>query len=77
MVAVVHQVDRARFPDQQLVEVVGAMLYPFIREVVANLTIRGRFGPVWLNPFNLRGAIQAAVQQQNAAKEGEKESPTS
>jgi preprotein translocase subunit SecB len=31
-----------------------AMLFPFLREVVANLTGRGRFGALWLNPFNLR-----------------------
>ncbi len=30
-----------------------AMLYPFIREVVANLTWRGRFGPLWLTPMNV------------------------
>ncbi len=29
-------------------------LYPFLREVVANLTMRGRFGPVWLKPFNFQ-----------------------
>jgi preprotein translocase subunit SecB len=77
MAAVVHQVNRDKFADKQLIEVVGAMLYPFIRELVANLTIRGRFGPVWLNPFNLRLAMQNAVREQTAAKEGEKESPTS
>lgn len=31
-----------------------AMLYPFLREVVANLTARGRFGPVWLQPIDPR-----------------------
>jgi preprotein translocase subunit SecB len=29
-----------------------ALVYPFLREVVANVTLRGRFGPVFLNPFN-------------------------
>ncbi len=29
-----------------------ALLYPFAREAVANLTGRGRFGPLWLHPFN-------------------------
>ena len=28
-------------------------LYPFVREALANLTGRGRFGPVWLQPMNL------------------------
>jgi preprotein translocase subunit SecB len=27
-------------------------LFPFLREAVANLTGRGRFGPVWLKPLN-------------------------
>lgn len=30
-----------------------ALLFPFIRETIANLTARGRFGPVWLNPVNV------------------------
>ena len=33
-----------------------SMLFPFIREAVASLTGRGRFGPVWLNPFNAQEA---------------------
>ena len=31
----------------------AALLYPFVRQVVADLTSRGRFGPVWLNPMNV------------------------
>ncbi len=34
----------------------AALLMPFLRELVANLTSRGRFGPVWLNPVNLAAA---------------------
>ncbi|MBA2527670.1 MAG: protein-export chaperone SecB [Pyrinomonadaceae bacterium] len=30
----------------------AAALYPFLRETVASITLRGRFGPVWLKPFN-------------------------
>lgn len=33
----------------------GALLMPFMRELVANLTSRGRFGPIWLHPVNLSG----------------------
>lgn len=29
-----------------------ATMYPFLREAVANITGRGRFGPIWLKPFN-------------------------
>ena len=35
-----------------------ALLYPFVREAFANLTLRGRFGPVWLNPFNVRAMAE-------------------
>lgn len=33
-----------------------ALLFPFAREAVANLTGRGRFGPLWLHPFNFIAA---------------------
>lgn len=29
-------------------------LFPFLRETVANLTMRGRFGPIWLKPVNIQ-----------------------
>lgn len=45
-----------------------AFLYPFVREAFANLTGRGRFGPVWLNPFNVQQASQALVTQYAASK---------
>jgi len=53
-----------------LLEIGAALLYPFVREVVANLTGRGRFGPVWLNPFNVRAAIKAqtAAETQQPAE---------
>lgn len=38
----------------------AALLYPFAREVVANVTGRGRFGPVWLHPFNFMAATGAS-----------------
>lgn len=33
------------------------LLYPFLREVVANVSGRGRVGPVWLKPFNMQKAM--------------------
>jgi preprotein translocase subunit SecB len=30
------------------------LMYPFVREAFANVTQRGRFGAVFLNPFNTR-----------------------
>lgn len=41
----------------------GGLLYPFAREAVANLTGRGRFGPVWLNPFNIHAIVSAGAQE--------------
>ena len=51
-----------------------ATLVPFIREAVANLTGRGRFGPVWLNPMNLQQFLLESVEKrddQSAAEEVE------
>ena len=49
---------RENMPPSTYVQQVGAaLLFPFLRETVANLTMRGRFGPVWLKPFNVRAAI--------------------
>ena len=42
----------------------AAMLYPFVRQVVADLTWRGRFGPVWLNPMNVLIPAAAAPTEQ-------------
>lgn len=38
-----------------------AMLYPFVREAVAGITWRGRFGPVWLAPFNIGATLSGAA----------------
>jgi preprotein translocase subunit SecB len=41
-----------------------ALLYPFVREAFANVTQRGRFGPVWLTPANVRNWVGPAVSGQ-------------
>jgi len=38
----------------------ATLLYPFVRQVVADLTWRGRFGPVWLSPTNLLAPVADA-----------------
>lgn len=38
----------------------AALLYPFVRQVVADLTWRGRFGPVWLSPTNVLAPASVA-----------------
>lgn len=43
---------------EQRVMVTGAtMLLPFIREAVANLTSRGRFGASWMQPVNINELV--------------------
>lgn len=37
------------------------MLLPFVRELVANITSRGRFGPLWIKPINLVALAQQAM----------------
>jgi preprotein translocase subunit SecB len=41
-------------------------LVPFLREAVANLTSRGRFGPLWLQPIN----VQSLLNQVQSPKAG-------
>ncbi len=47
-----------------------AMMYPFLREAVANLTGRGRFGPMWLRPLNLTAPSESVAMAGQAEKEG-------
>lgn len=74
-VAALVQPDPGRkpnFPLERYVQIAGlTLLYPFVREAVANLTSRGRFGPVWLKPFNVKAAVESAP------KVGEEQRPRS
>jgi hypothetical protein len=36
-----------------------AYLVPFVREAVASLSGRGRFGPVWLQPINVAAMVES------------------
>jgi preprotein translocase subunit SecB len=49
------------FSDADLAQILATMVYPFVREIVASLTSRGRFGPIWLNPLNISVAMRDAV----------------
>jgi preprotein translocase subunit SecB len=55
MAALVEEVPAERnLSPAEYFEMNGsALLYPFVREVVASLTWKGRFGPIWLKPINL------------------------
>ncbi len=59
MIAIIAQDrDGANMTLQEYVESSAvALLVPFLREAVANLTGRGRFGPVWLHPLNVRALL--------------------
>lgn len=46
--------------DRQLLVTGSTMLFPFIREVVASLSGRGRFGPTWLAPTNFQALMANA-----------------
>lgn len=51
----------ANMPLERYATISGVgLLYPFLREAVANLTQRGRFGPVWLSPLNVAAAVEGA-----------------
>jgi preprotein translocase subunit SecB len=58
MTALIEREGEGNMPlERYLFTSGGAMVVPFLREAVANLTGRGRFGPLWLKPINLH-AVQ-------------------
>lgn len=46
------------------------ILYPYLREVVSDLAVRGGFAPVLLNPINFESMYQQQKQQAQAQTEG-------
>lgn len=48
-----------------------ALLFPFAREMVANLTGRGRFGPFWLHPFNFVASAATSATPRARVQESE------
>jgi preprotein translocase subunit SecB len=58
---VTKQAGKENMPPSEYVVTAGtSALFPFLREALANLTMRGRFGPIWLNPINPQLLIQQA-----------------
>jgi preprotein translocase subunit SecB len=47
------------------------ILFPYLREVVSDVSVRGGFAPVMLNPLNFEVLYQQQKQQQQAAAAGE------
>lgn len=60
------------FSEQELNQVLAILgpqnLFPFAREAVANLTSRGGFPPVLLQPINFEQLYRQKMQEQNAAQ---------
>lgn len=52
----------------------AALLIPFIREAVASITSRGRFGAVWLQPVNVSTLVQSTESVPVPAEEHRKRS---
>jgi preprotein translocase subunit SecB len=46
------------------------ILYPYLREVVSDVAVRGGFAPVLLNPINFEAIYQQQKQQAQAQAEG-------
>lgn len=64
MAAIKMPTPGAPLPSQTYLALAGTtFLYPFVREMLANLTMRARFGVIYLNPFN----VSAADLEQAAA----------
>ena len=47
-------------PSEYVLNAGAAMLFPFVRELIANITQRARFGAVWIPPFNVQLAMSGA-----------------
>ena len=58
-------------PTEELEPILAVMcpniLFPYLREVVSDVAVRGGFAPVLLNPINFDGLYQQQKQQQAQA----------
>ncbi|MDB4893593.1 MAG: Preprotein translocase subunit SecB [Gemmatimonadetes bacterium] len=68
--AIVEPIDgEENYPLAEYAAVAGAaLLFPFLREAVANITGRGRVGALWLKPFNLTIAGRVEAGETNSAQ---------
>lgn len=57
--------------DKQLLHSGVTILFPFVRETIANLTMRGRFGAMWIKPINFQTAIEAMLPPTSVGSSGE------
>ena len=62
--------------DEKVLAITAAsMLFPFLRETLASLTSRGRFGPIWLQPVNVRQLIADNAQKPVANENSPADAP--
>jgi preprotein translocase subunit SecB len=74
MIAIVELLPNANMPIRQYLKQSGPpTLYPFIRETVASLSAKGRFGPVWIPPMNFAAIAEGLVFKDEG--EGRKKKP--
>ena len=60
-------------PEEEMEPVLSVvcpnMLYPYLREVVSDMSVRAGFAPVLLNPINFEALYQQQKEQQQAQAE--------
>lgn len=72
MMAIIRVEDtRSGVPaDSQLLQAGVTILFPFVRETIANMTMRGRFGATWIKPMNVQSILGAAPSPAQAPRAG-------
>jgi preprotein translocase subunit SecB len=74
MVAIIEAPPEANMSLRDYVTKSGPpTLYPFIRETVATLTSKGRFGAVWLPPINFLPITAELIGKMESSPKGEVE----
>lgn len=63
LTALVEREGAGNMPlERYLANNASVMVFPFLREAVANLTGRGRFGPLWIRPTNLLAQVESGAE---------------
>lgn len=48
----------------------AAIMFPFVREAIGNLTSRGAYGPLWLPPINVVAMLEQSRQEVGSDETG-------
>lgn len=69
--AVILEVDMEGEPapdnlDTRIMVTGATMAFPYLRELISNLTSRARFGPVWLTPTNFNALLGSKATEATA-----------